>query len=103
MKLTLKSFVLQSLLAPVCEAAALHACSTYQTHSHSDVFLRELISNSNDAIEKLRLTTLTDKSVYSGENPLNITIQAFKDEEGEGGRIVITGTSIVTFSSMSEF
>jgi heat shock protein beta len=28
-------------------------------YSHRDVFLRELLSNANDAIEKLRLTALT--------------------------------------------
>jgi HSP90 family molecular chaperone len=32
-------------------------------YSHRDVFLRELISNANDAIEKLRLTALTGERV----------------------------------------
>lgn len=63
-------------------------------YSHRDVFLRELISNANDAIEKLRLTSLTDKTVYDGSSPLNITIKAFKDEDGKGGRIVISDTGI---------
>lgn len=56
-----------------------------------EVFLRELISNANDAIEKLRLTSLTNKEVWDGVSPLNITIKAVKDEEGNGGRLVITG------------
>ena len=55
------------------------------------MFLRELISNANDALEKLRLTSLTNKEVWDGASPLNITIKAVKDEEGSGGRLVISG------------
>ncbi|GBE79623.1 Heat shock protein 90 homolog [Sparassis crispa] len=62
-------------------------------YSHRDVFLRELISNANDALEKLRLTSLMDKEVLSGAEDLNITIKAYKDEDG-AGRIVITDTGI---------
>jgi heat shock protein beta len=53
--------------------------------------LRELISNSNDALEKFRLTALTTKDMWDGSSPLNITIKAIKDEDGAGGRIIITG------------
>ncbi|TFY72957.1 hypothetical protein EVG20_g20 [Dentipellis fragilis] len=63
-------------------------------YSHRDVFLRELVSNANDALEKLRLTSLTNKEVWDGVSPLNITIQAIKDENGNGGRLVITDTGI---------
>jgi heat shock protein beta len=57
----------------------------------SDIFLRELISNSNDALEKLRLTALKDKSLWDGSTPLNITIRAVKNEDGTGGQLIITG------------
>ncbi|KAF5388243.1 hypothetical protein D9615_000400 [Tricholomella constricta] len=62
-------------------------------YSHQEIFIRELVSNANDALEKLRLTALTDKGVWNGE-PLNITIKAVKDEDGKGGRIIITDTGI---------
>ncbi|KAF9058206.1 heat shock protein Hsp90 [Panaeolus papilionaceus] len=63
-------------------------------YSHQEIFLRELISNANDAIEKLRILALTDKSIYDGSQPLNITIKAIKDEDGKGGRLVIADTGI---------
>jgi hypothetical protein len=56
-----------------------------------DIFLRELISNANDALEKLRLTSLTNKEVLEGAEHLNITIKVAKNEKGSGGRLVITG------------
>ncbi|CCO37630.1 Endoplasmin AltName: Full=94 kDa glucose-regulated protein [Rhizoctonia solani AG-1 IB] len=63
-------------------------------YSHKDVFLRELISNANDALEKLRLVSLTDKSYQIPESPLNITIKLVKDAEGSGGRVIIADTGI---------
>ncbi|CDO71337.1 hypothetical protein BN946_scf184908.g95 [Trametes cinnabarina] len=62
-------------------------------YSHRDVFLRELISNANDALEKLRLTSLTEPQVLSGAENMNITIKVEKDEQGNG-RIIIRDTGI---------
>jgi heat shock protein 90kDa beta len=59
------------------------------------VFLRELISNANDAIEKFRLTSLTSKDMWDG-GPLNITIKPVNGSDGSGGRIIITGTLVHT-------
>lgn len=61
---------------------------------HRDIFIRELISNANDALEKLRLLALTDKTVWDGSAPLNVTIKAIRDEDGSGGRLIITGVSM---------
>ncbi|KAH9918203.1 heat shock protein Hsp90 [Epithele typhae] len=62
-------------------------------YSHRDVFLRELISNANDALEKLRLTSLTEPESLSGAEQMNVTIKAYKDSDG-AGRLVITDTGI---------
>ncbi|KAH9049729.1 Hsp90 protein-domain-containing protein [Lactarius hengduanensis] len=66
----------------------------YTLTSTSDVFLRELISNANDALEKLRLTSLTNRDVWDGTSPLNITLKTFPAEDGSSGRIVITDNGI---------
>ncbi|KAG6900979.1 hypothetical protein C0993_004417, partial [Termitomyces sp. T159_Od127] len=58
-----------------------------------DIFLRELVSNANDAVEKFRLTALTDEDMWNGD-PLNITIKAVKNEDGKGGHIIISDTGI---------
>ena len=51
----------------------------------------------------MRLTSLTDRSIWDGLSPLNITIKAEKDEDGKSGRIIIAGNSqsITPFSSVS--
>ncbi|KAG6880046.1 hypothetical protein C0992_007363 [Termitomyces sp. T32_za158] len=68
----------------------------------SDIFLRELVSNANDAVEKLRLTALTDDNMWNGD-PLNITIKAVKNEDGRGGHIIISGKGTLAKSGTSEF
>ena len=50
--------------------------SLYKTR---DIFLRELISNGNDAIDKIRYQSLTDKSVLEAKSELDIRIQVDRD------------------------
>lgn len=65
-------------------------------YSHRDVFLRELVSNANDAIEKLRLTALKEKTLVDLTNPLNITLKMVKDEEDDTKprQLIIADTGI---------
>lgn len=62
----------------------------HSLYSHKDVFLRELLSNANDAMEKLRLTALTDRQVMSA-GEANVTIEVVLDEGGETGKLIIRG------------
>jgi len=51
------------------------------------VFVRELLSNSQDALEKMRLLSLTDPAQLDGAEHLNVTVIADPDHN----RIVIRG------------
>ncbi|XP_050304833.1 endoplasmin [Anthonomus grandis grandis] len=59
-------------------------------YRNKEIFLRELISNASDALDKIRLLSLTDKSVLDSTSELNIKIKADKDT----GMLHITDTGI---------
>jgi len=50
-------------------------------YKNKEVFLRELISNASDALDKLRLLSLTDKSVLDATEELTIKIKADKENK----------------------
>lgn len=66
----------------------------HSLYSQKDIFLRELLSNSQDALEKLRLTSLTEGSYANLDGwQGNITIEAKRGEDG-GGQLIVRDTGI---------
>jgi heat shock protein beta len=59
-------------------------------YRNKEIFLRELISNASDALDKIRLLSLTDKTVMDTNNELSIKIKSDK----ENHMISITDTGI---------
>uniref|UniRef100_A0A7S1FW46 Histidine kinase/HSP90-like ATPase domain-containing protein n=1 Tax=Corethron hystrix TaxID=216773 RepID=A0A7S1FW46_9STRA len=59
-------------------------------YQHKDVFLRELISNASDALDKIRFKSLTDKSALGDTEELEIKVYFDK----EAGTITIRDTGV---------
>ena len=53
----------------------------HSLYTDKEIFVRELISNASDSLEKLRLKQLTENSVFEAELPLEINITT--DEEAK--------------------
>ena len=49
-------------------------------YSNRDIFLRELVSNGSDALDKMRFVALTDKEAMGSSQDLEIRIQGFPEE-----------------------
>ena len=46
----------------------------HSLYSHSEIFLRELISNASDACDKLKFEALTDANLYESDPDLSVTV-----------------------------
>ncbi|KAE9451121.1 hypothetical protein C3L33_16978, partial [Rhododendron williamsianum] len=62
----------------------------HSLYSHKEVFLRELVSNASDALDKLRFLSVTDSSLLGDAGELEIRIKPDPDN----GTITITDTGI---------
>ncbi|XP_068643470.1 heat shock protein 90-5, chloroplastic-like [Aristolochia californica] len=62
----------------------------HSLYSHKEVFLRELVSNASDALDKLRFLSVTEPSLLGDAPELEIRIKP----DPENGTITITDTGI---------
>ena len=61
----------------------------HSLYSNKEIFLRELISNASDALDKLRFLALSNSELYEGESDLKITIDF--DEKNKTISIIDNG------------
>jgi molecular chaperone HtpG len=53
---------------------------THSIYSNKEIFLRELVSNSSDAIDKARLKSLTDQTFLGDDTEFKITVTSNKEK-----------------------
>jgi molecular chaperone HtpG len=62
------------------EARQLLQLVVHSIYSNKDIFLRELISNASDALDKLRMESYRDKDLQADVSDLHIEIEVDKDD-----------------------
>ena len=72
------------------EVSQLLHLMVHSLYSNKEIFLRELVSNASDAIDRLKFESLSDDSLVEGKEELNIHIGFDKD----AGTITITDNGI---------
>jgi molecular chaperone HtpG len=53
----------------------------HSLYSHKEIFLRELVSNASDALDKLRFRALTEPDLYEGDSTLAVRICADREHK----------------------
>ncbi|XP_076921458.1 heat shock protein 90-5, chloroplastic-like, partial [Bidens hawaiensis] len=72
------------------EVSRLMNLIVHSLYSHKEIFLRELVSNASDALDKLRFLSVTDPSLLGDAGELEIRIKP----DPEKGTITISDTDI---------
>jgi len=62
----------------------------HSLYSNKEIFLRELISNASDALDRLRFEAIQDDAVYAGDSDLHIEIEVDK----EAGTVTVRDNGI---------
>src|SRR5215471_15034545 len=62
------------------EARQLLQLMVHSIYSNKDIFLRELISNGSDALDKLRLETLRNKDLAADTTDLHVELDVDQDQ-----------------------
>jgi len=61
------------------EVSKLLHLMVHSLYSNKEIFMRELISNASDAVDKLRFQSLADDPLMKGDTDLKIRIEFDKD------------------------
>ena len=67
-------------LAFQAETKELLRLMIHSLYTEKDIFLRELISNASDALDRLRFESLTDGELLEGNDKFEIRIEANRDD-----------------------
>ena len=68
-------------------------------YTNKEIFLRELISNASDAIDKLKFNSLTDSEILGDDKDFKITLSVDKDKK----ELTITDNGIgMTYEEVAE-
>ena len=62
----------------------------HSLYSNKEIFLRELVSNASDALDRLRFEAIQDDAIYAGDSDLQIDIEVNK----EAGTITVRDNGI---------
>ncbi|OZG72153.1 molecular chaperone HtpG [Hahella sp. CCB-MM4] len=62
----------------------------HSLYSNKEIFLRELVSNASDALDKLRFQGLSDESLYEGDEQLKIRLEF----DAENSTVTLTDNGI---------